>query len=233
MSRSATVGDTPAIARSLSQGLAVAGVLLVPATLLLVGLGTQIAVVVFQHGQTTPSDAHLTGRVLEAFGIGLVPFSAFQMQFRAWLAVRDSRTPMVVNVWVTVINLVVDIALYIPLRNHDVAVGLALGYSASYFAGAVIFTLLLRRRLGGSGRTHVIRTHVRLVFAALIAAIPIELITHLISQDRQDTPLGAFVTLLLAGGAGVIVFALVARRLRIGEIDQLRRMLPGRFRAAG
>jgi uncharacterized protein (DUF2267 family) len=97
----------------------------------------------------------------------------------------------------------------------------------------VIFTLLLRRRLGGSGRTHVIRTHVRLVFAALIAAIPIELITHLISQDRQDTPLGAFVTLLLAGGAGVIVFALVARRLRIGEIDQLRRMLPGRFRAAG
>jgi putative peptidoglycan lipid II flippase len=233
MSRSATAGDEPAVARSLSQGLAVAGVLLVPATLLLVALGTQIAVVVFQHGQTTPDDAHLTGRVLEAFGIGLVPFSAFQMQFRAWLAVRDSRTPMVVNVWVTVINLVVDIALYIPLRSHDVAVGLALGYSASYFAGAVIFTFLLRRRLGSTGRTHVIRTHVRLLFAAVIAAIPVELVTHLISPDRQDTPLGALVTVILAGGAGVVVFVLVVRRLRIGEIDQLRRMLPGRFRAAG
>jgi hypothetical protein len=37
----------------------------------------------------------------------------------------------------------------------------------------------------------------------------------------------------VAGGAGVVVFVLVVRRLRIGEVDQLRRMLPGRFRAAG
>jgi len=42
--------------------------------------------------------------VLQAFGVGLLPFSVFQMQLRAWLAVRDSRTPMFVNLWVTAIK---------------------------------------------------------------------------------------------------------------------------------
>jgi putative peptidoglycan lipid II flippase len=232
MSRSATEGDESAVARTLSQGLSVAGVVLVPATLFLVVLGPQIAVAVFQHGETTPANAHLTGQVLIAFGAGLVPFSAFQMQLRAWLAVRDSRTPMVVNVWVTVINLLVDVALYIPLRAHNIAVGLAVGYSVSYAFGAMIFTVKLRRRLVATERTNVIRTHVRLLLAAIVAAVPAEIVTHLIGQHTQNTPVGAFVTILVASGVGLVTFFLVARRLRVGEIDQLRRMLPGRSRSA-
>jgi putative peptidoglycan lipid II flippase len=233
MSRSAGAGDEPAVARSLSQGLSVAGVVLVPATLFLVVLGPQIAVLVFQHGQTSPANARLTGHVLQAFGIGLLPFSAFQMQLRAWLAVRDSRTPMYVNLWVTVINLIVDVALYIPLRGHDVAIGLAVGYSVSYFVGAAIFTVKLRRRLIAPTRTNVIRTHIRLLLAAVIAAIPAEIVTHLIGHDTQNTPAGAFATIAAAAGAGLLVFVAIARRLRVQELDQLRRMLPGRTRAAG
>jgi putative peptidoglycan lipid II flippase len=233
MSRSATEGDEPAVAHSLSEGLSLAGVVLVPATLLLVALGPQIATVVFQHGQTSPADAHLTGQVLAAFGIGLVPFSAFQMQLRAWLAIRDSRTPMLVNIWVTAVNLVVDVALYIPLRTHNIAVGLALGYSASYAVGAVVFTIKLRRRLATTQRTNVIRTHVRLLVAALIAAVPVEVVTHVIGSGTQSHPLGAFATLLAAAAAGLSVFAVMARRLRVSELDRLIGMLPGRLRGAG
>jgi putative peptidoglycan lipid II flippase len=200
--------------------------------LFLVVLGPQIAVAVFQHGETTPANARLTGQVLVAFGVGLVPFSAFQMQLRAWLAVRDSRTPMVVNVWVTVINVLVDVALYVPLRAHNIAVGLAAGYSVSYAVGAVIFTVKLRRRLVATSRTNVIRTHVRLLLAAIVAAVPSEVVTHLIGHDTQNRPLGAFVTIILAAGVGLVAFLLVARRLRVSEIEQLRRMLPGRSRPA-
>jgi putative peptidoglycan lipid II flippase len=233
MSRSATEGDEAAVARSLSQGISLAGVVLVPATLFLVALGPQIAVVVFQHGELSPAGARLTGRILAAFGIGLLPFSVFQMQLRAWLAVRDSRTPMIVNLWVTVINVLVDVVLYIPLRTQNIGVGLAAGYSASYFVGALIFTVKLRRRFVATERTHVIRTHVRLLLAAVVAAVPVELVTHLIGRHTQRTPGGALVAVVLAVGAGLAVFVLVARRLRVTEIDQLRGLLPGRLRGAG
>lgn len=228
MSRSAASGDEPAVAQSLAQGLSIAGVVLVPATVMLIVLGPAISVAVYQHGQLTPTAAHRTGQVLVAFGIGLLPFSAFQMQLRAWLAVRDSRTPMLINLWATGVNVLIDVALYLTLPNRDKAVGLALGYSLSYVIGTIIFTIKLRRRIIATQRTHVIRTHVRLLLAGLVAAVPAELITRLIGPDTAAKPLGALATIAAAATAGLVVFVLIARRLRVNELDQLLRMLPGR-----
>ncbi|HEX3825310.1 MAG TPA: murein biosynthesis integral membrane protein MurJ [Mycobacteriales bacterium] len=228
MSRRGAEGDDAAVSHSLAQGLSLAGVVLVPATLLLVALGPQIAVVLFQHGRTTAGEAHLTGQALAAFGIGLLPFSAFQMQLRAWLAVRDSRTPMLINVVATAINLALDVVLYLTLSTEHKVIGLALGYSLSYLMGTVIFTIKLRRRLVATRRTFVIRTHVRLILAALIAAIPIELITHLISHTAQAKPAGAFATIIAASAVGITVYVLIALRLRVRELQQFRQLLPGR-----
>jgi putative peptidoglycan lipid II flippase len=233
MSRSAAEGDEPAVAQSLAQGLSIAGVVLVPATVLLVVLGPAISVVVFQHGHTAPVYAHKTGQVLVAFGVGLLPFSVFQMQLRAWLAVRDSRTPMLVNIAATAVNVGLDFLLYFTLPTRDKAIGLALGYSLSYYLGALIFTIMLRRRMVAAEPTHVIRTYVRLLFAGLIAAIPVELITRLIGSGTASKPLGALLTVVVAVLAGLVVFVLVARRMRIGELSALLRMLPGRSPTAG
>jgi putative peptidoglycan lipid II flippase len=233
MSRSAATGDEPAVARSLAQGLSISGVVLVPATVLLIVLGPAISVAVFQHGRTTPAQAHLTGLVLVAFGVGLLPFCAFQMQLRAWLAVRDSRTPMLVNLVATAVNLLLDVVLYFTLPTRDKAIGLAVGYSLSYVVGAVIFTIKLRRRIVAPERTHVIRTHVRLVLAGVIAAIPAEIVTHLVSHGTQDKPLGALATIVGAAAVGLAVFVLIARRLRVQELNQLLNLLPGRSQLLG
>jgi putative peptidoglycan lipid II flippase len=228
MSRSGAAGDDAAVSNTLATGLSLAAVVLVPATLLLVTLGPAIAVVVFSHGQTGPHAAHLTGETLVAFSVGLIPFSAFQMQLRAWLAVRDSRTPMLVNVAVTAVNLVAAFALYLAFPTRDKVVGVALGFSISYAIGTVTFAVLLRRRLVATARTYVVRTHVRLTLAAVIAVVPIEVVLHLLSQSTQAKPLGAALTIAIAGTLGLAVFAAIARRLRIPEIAQVERMLPGR-----
>jgi putative peptidoglycan lipid II flippase len=233
MSRSGLSGDEPAVASTLAQGLSVAGVMLVPATVLFVVAGPPIAVAVFQHGQITPIGAHLIGRVLVAFSIGLVPFSTFQMQLRAWLAVHNSRTPMMVNLWATAVNLAIDVTLYLTLPNRDKAVGLALGYSLSYVFGTVVFSVMLRRRMAPTQRTHVIRTYVRLALAGLIAAVPADLVLRLIGSGRQATPLGAGLAVVVAAAVGLVVFVLVTRRLRVRELDQLLRTLPGRAQLPG
>ena len=99
MSRSGADGDDPAVAHTLSPR-AVAGRSGAGAGH--VGVGDTWQADRGLRAATRPHharQAHLTGQVLIAFAIGLVPFSAFQMQLRAWLAVRDSRTPALVNVW--------------------------------------------------------------------------------------------------------------------------------------
>jgi putative peptidoglycan lipid II flippase len=228
MSRSAAEGDEAAVAHTLARGLSIAGVVLVPATVLLVVLGPSVGVLVFDHGRTTAANAHLTGQVLVAFAAGLVPFSAFQMQLRAWLAVHDSRTPMLINVWATAVNVGLDVLLYFTLPTHDKAIGLAAGYSLSYVVGTIVFTVKLRRRFVATQRTHVIRTHVRLILAGVIAAIPVLVITHLIGASHEAHPVGALLTIIAAGVPGLAVFILIARRLRIDELTALLAMVPRR-----
>lgn len=231
MSRSGTEGDEAAVAHTLSEGLTLAGVVLVPATLLLVVLGSPIAVLVLAHGHTTHSGAALTGRVLIAFAIGLVPFSAFQMQLRAWLAVHDSRTPMLVNLWITGLNLAADVLLYAVLPSGDRVVGLAAGYSLSYAVGTLVFARKLRRRLVATRRTFVIRTHVRLIVAALVAAVPTELVAVAVRHGTGTGSAGSLASVALAAPVGLVTFVWVARRMRIQELHQLVGLLPiGRFR---
>jgi putative peptidoglycan lipid II flippase len=233
MSRSAASGDEPAVAHSLARGLSIAGVVLVPATVMLIVLGPSISVAIYQHGHITPAAAHRTGQVLIAFGVGLLPFCAFQMQLRAWLAVRDSRTPMLINLVATAVNVGIDVLLFFTLPTGDKVIGLALGYSLSYVFGTIIFTVMLRRRLVATEPTYVIRTHVRLILAGLLAAIPAELITRLIGSSTESKPLGALATIAAAATAGLVVFVLIARRLRVRELEELLTMLPGRSQPAG
>jgi putative peptidoglycan lipid II flippase len=231
MSRSGTAGDDAAVAHTLSEGLSLAGVVLVPATLLLVTLGTPIAVLVLAHGHTTQGGATLTGHVLVAFAAGLVPFSAFQMQLRAWLAVHDSRTPMIVNLWITALNLAADVLLYAVLPSQDRVVGLAAGYSISYAVGTVVFAVKLRRRFVATQPTFVIRTHVRLIVAALVAAVPTEMVALAVRHAAGTGAAGSLATIAVAAPAGVAAFVLVARRMRIQELNQLVGLIPfGRFR---
>ncbi len=227
MTRSATRGDNAGVASTLADGLSLAGVVMVPATLLLVVLGTPICVLVLAHGHTTLSGAQATGHVLVAFAVGLLPFSMFQMQLRAWLAMHDSRTPMLVNLLITGVNLFIDLVLYVLLPVHDKAVGLAVGYAASYFLGAVIFAVQLRGRIVATRRTYVIRTHVRLIVAAILAGFPTYLLGDLLQHAAGHGPVGSLATIVVAAPVGLFCFLVMVRRMRVRELDQLLAMVPG------
>ncbi|HWA67885.1 MAG TPA: murein biosynthesis integral membrane protein MurJ [Mycobacteriales bacterium] len=226
MSRSGTAGEDSEVAHTLAEGLSLAGVVLVPATLLLLTLGSPIAVLVLAHGHTSHTGAALTGRVLIGFAVGLIPFSTFQMQLRAWLAVHDARTPALVNLVITAINLLLDVVLYKVLSGSNKVVGLAIGYSVSYLLGTAVFAVKLRRRLHATRRTHVIRTYVRLLVAALVAAIPAELLTLAVRHAVGTGTGGSLAAIVVAAPVALGSFLALARRMRVRELNQLAGMLP-------
>jgi putative peptidoglycan lipid II flippase len=231
MSRSAVLEHRGEVANTLAGGLTLSATLRVPATAALVALGPLIGAVVFAHGNTDLSDARLTGATLAAFAVGLVPFSAFQVQLRAWLAMRDSRTPAMVNLVITAINVVADVVLYLALPARDKVVGLALGFSLSYIVGSLWFARALRARLGPANEHRVARTHVRLALASTIAVVPAyvaaRLLTHSLGLDPESSLVAVVVALAVGGG----IFAALARRMRIRELGELAAMVRNRLRA--
>lgn len=224
MSRSAAEGDLAGVSSNLATGLTTSAVLLVPATVALVTLGPLIGTVVFDHGNIGLSGARLIGGALAGFGIGLVPFSAFQIQLRAFLATHDSRTPALINVGVTAVNVAVDVLLYLALPARDKVVGLAVGFSVSYIVGALVQGAVLRRRFG-SFDGPVARTHIRLGVAGVAAAVPTYAAARLLTVGLGlgvEAALAATIVAALSGGA---VFLGLANRMRIDEVGQIRRLI--------
>jgi putative peptidoglycan lipid II flippase len=229
MSRSAAVEHRGEIANTLGGGLTLSATLLVPSTAALIALGPLIGAVVFAHGNTDLANARLTGATLAAFAVGLVPFSAFQMQLRAFLAFHDSRTPALVNAAITALNVFADVVLYLALPAGHKVVGLAFGFSLSYVVGALWFARLLRRRLGPVNEHRVGRTHFRLLVASLVAVLPAYAAARALTAGLGLDPESSLVAVVVALAIGGGVFVVVAQRLRIREVALLGAIVRSRL----
>ena len=205
MSREAMEGRLSEVAADLAGGLKLAAVLLVPAALAGVALGPLIGAALFAHRSLTLSTGRLIGATLAAYSVSLLPFSAFQLQLRAFYALQDTRTPALINIVLAVINVLADAVLFILLPAREQVVGLALGYSLSYFVGFAWFTVLLERRLGRPPAAHVTRTIVRLTVAAGAAVGAAGSLVGLVAGAAVGTPL--YVALIL--------------RMRVPEVRQV------------
>jgi putative peptidoglycan lipid II flippase len=219
MSRAAHDDRLDVLRRQLDGGLRTTTALMVPAAVALVVLGPATATAVFGHGRTTVDQAQFIGQLLAVFACGLVAFSTYQLQLRAFYALQDTRTPALVNLVVNVVTVVVDVALYVSLPDRWKVLGLAAGQASSYLVGVVVCTTVLARRVPRDPRGHVLRTAVRCLTAAALPALVALLVTRL-AQDALGQATTGSVAGVLAGGLVLGVgYLAIARRLRVREVD--------------
>jgi putative peptidoglycan lipid II flippase len=172
--------------------------------------------------------------VMMAMMFGLVPFGTFYLLQRVFYAFEDAKTPFRLQVVVTLVATIVNLAsLLLPLQW--IAVGVGAGQALSNLAGMVAGLILAKRRLGDLGLHDVTRTYVRLGVASVAAgaaACVVQVVLGLFLKGWLFNPVA------LASGAlaFAVIYVIVARRLRVREIDdlvgpvleRLRRSLPGR-----
>jgi putative peptidoglycan lipid II flippase len=221
MSRNALEGRLPDVAADLAGGFKLAAVLLVPAALAGVALGPLVGAVLFAHRSLSLSTARLIGATLAAYSVSLLPFSAFQLQLRAFYALQDTRTPALVNILLAVINVVADAVLFLVLPAREQVVGLALGYSLSYFVGYAWFAVLLQRRLGTLPGAHVTRTIVRLTVAAALAVGAAYLVAHAVTRALGLGWAASLAALVAGGAVGVPLYVALILRMRVPEVRQV------------
>jgi putative peptidoglycan lipid II flippase len=227
MSRNAGQGRLDAVGWDLARGLKLAAVVLVPSALAGIVLGPLIGEVLFGHRAFSQADGRLIGATLAAYAVSLVPFSAFQLQLRAFYAMQDTRTPALVNLVLAGINIAADLVMVLVLPASERAVALAIGYSVSYFVGYAWFTFLLRRRLGRQPQAQVGRTLVRLSLAGLVAATVTYIASHAITDALGIGLAGSLAGIVAGLAVGVPVYIGLVLRMRIPEVLEVRELARG------
>jgi putative peptidoglycan lipid II flippase len=206
-------------ARFLS-GLRLVLLLMLPSTVLFAELARAMVSLLLQHGRLDSGDADATAGTIAALAIGMVGFSGYLYILRGFYALKDTRTPFLINLGENAITVV----LAVPLIHAYGAAGLGLAWSGGYLASAVIALVVLRRRVGPFGLRLAVATTApvaRMVVAALAMALTVGLVTRNLSVDGW-----AAVLPLVAGavlGAAVYIGLLLLFKVR--EVREAPRLL--------
>ena len=220
MSRAAADGRTDDLRASLNRGLRLTTALMVPAVAVFLVLGRDIAVVVFGRFNISLDEARFIGVLLAVFALGLVPFSTYQLQLRAFYAMQDTRTPFFINVWVNAALITTDLALYLSLPAEYKVVGLAAGHATSFLVGLAVCSRVLSRRIGGLDGGVVVQTAVRCVVAVLLPALLALAAASGVHALLGDGALPSLVALAVGGALLGVGYLLAARRLRVAEVEE-------------
>jgi putative peptidoglycan lipid II flippase len=135
-------------ASALSRALNIIITLSLPAAVGLVMLGKPLISLLFQRGQFTSTQTQQVAWALTWFATGLVAHAALELVTRAFYAVKDSRTPALLSVVSTVINVLLSVGLAALFGQMGLLPfgGLALALSiATALETLALFVLLARR----------------------------------------------------------------------------------------
>jgi putative peptidoglycan lipid II flippase len=192
-----------------------------PAAVALFVLGPPLAELLFGFGNAPAESARFIGTILAAFVLGMPAFTVFYVLLRGFYAVEDTRTPALINLGMTAINVAAAVGLYVVATDVLKVPALALGFSLSYLLATPVMWTVLRRRLGGLPTAWVVRTTTRVLLAALISGVVMLLVTLGLEQILSQGRVASLVEVVLAGGLGAAVYLALARWMRITEVGDV------------
>lgn len=219
-SRLAAAGDLAAVAQETTRTIRLAVTALLPAAVGLIVLGLPVAHLAFGFGRGARDSAYV-GWALMALAVGLVPFTVQYVCLRAFYALEDTRTPFLLQLVISGANVVLGISVVLLLdRASLVATGLAIAYSAAYLVGVLMSFRRLRRRLPDLDGHALVEHCVRLLLASSPAAAAAWLVCWAFAV-WSPSRVALAASLVVAGVAAVLVFLVVARVMRIGEVTEI------------
>jgi putative peptidoglycan lipid II flippase len=153
-----------------------------PATAAAIVMGEPL-VRIFEHGEWTPESTAATAWALAFYATGIAGFALLEVLSRAFYAIADTRTPVVIGIAAMVSNIILSLILVRIIGDpHSLArgafAGLALANALTTLLEALLLWWLLRRRLGGGQDHFVVAGAWRAALAALVMGVALFLVVN-------------------------------------------------------
>jgi putative peptidoglycan lipid II flippase len=220
MSRAAARGDRAGVIEHLAMGARLSATVLVPVTVGLIVLGPSFTMAIFV-GRTDVHQARLIGTCLALASFGLLPFAIVMLQMRVFYAMRDAKTPTLINIGMVATKIALVLIAAETLHGDAVIAALNVSTSASYVVGAIVGHWLLTRRFGRLGFSSVVRTTVRVGIASVLGGAAAYGMVQVGIAVAGDGRTGALIGVLTGSIVGLGVMLAVAFRMHIPEVREI------------
>jgi len=192
--------------------------LAIPASVGLFALRYPIVQLLFQRGAFKESSTEAVVWALQFYALGLFAHAVVEIVTRAFYALHDTLTPVLIGVGAMSINVVLSLILIRPLAHG----GLALANSTAIILEMVGLLLIIRGRLEGLEGGRLLGSTLRIVLAAGLMGFGVSWFaagTHGLS-------------VIIVGGGGIalggVIYFVASLALGSGEVRALWRMVSRR-----
>ena len=226
LSRLADPADWANLKLRIRQGLLLTAVTMLPLGALIVALAFPIVRIVYERYAFKQSDSHLVTSVLIAYGIGMFVYLGRDVLVRVFYALGDGHTPFRISMVNIFLNALLDYILVKPLG----APGLILATVGVNLTSMVMLLWLLDRKLNGLPWQEWILPILGLSGGSFVAGLASWVTFWGCEQiSGSEGMLVQLLQLCLSGLVGIAVFAFIAMRLNLPEVDIFVSRLRQRF----
>ncbi|MGI8642432.1 MAG: murein biosynthesis integral membrane protein MurJ [Pyrinomonadaceae bacterium] len=239
LSRMASEGKFGDFRKTLSSSLNLVFLMTLPSACGLIILGEPIIRLLYSGGAFKESDVPMTAYALAGYAIGLTGYAAIKILSPAFYALDDAKTPMIIAVCSIAVNALASYFFRNWLSNFGVSpeypngyghVGVALATSSVALVNFFALALMMRKRIGRIDGKEIISAFLRIAVASVVMSVVCYFSYHFLFNQFGANSFGykmieAFVPIALGG----IAFVLMAKILRVNEVNKLYNSLARKF----
>ncbi len=172
--------------------------LIIPASVILFLLRAQIVRVVLGGGKFDWEDTYYTSATLGLFCLGLVGQAVIPLLARAFYAVHNTKTPVLISIFSVILNIGFSL-LFVQIMG---VVGLALGFSLSSLFNAIMLYVFLYRKLGDLNGHATFVTLFKSLVASLVTGVVMYGVLYTVSNFVNMQTFGG---IMIQGGIALMI----------------------------
>ncbi len=200
--------------------------LVIPSTVIIVGLRAQIIRVILGSGRFDWQDTILTMRTLSYFGISIFAQSLNAILVRVFYAYKDSATPF----WISLVSTIVNVGLAWLLSGPLGVAGLALAFSVGSIVNFILLWIFLWAKASVLDTRTIVSGAFKMIIAAAISGLALMEAKQIIAPlVNMRTFWGIFGQLCGAAAIAAIVYVVICSLLRCPETKELWMMISRRW----
>jgi len=209
--------QTAEMRHTFSQTLRMVFFLTIPAAVVLYVLRVPLVQVLLQRGEFTADSTALVAYALQFYALGLVAHAGLEIVVRAFYALHDTMTPVIVGVGAMLLNIGLSF-LWVSGLGHG---GLALANSVATGLELLLLLWLLRKRMNGIEGYTIVQGVVRCSIAAAVMGLLVWLGRQGIEQSEWAISLNQGGWLAAVGGviAAGLLYLLCSLLLKSEELQ--------------
>jgi putative peptidoglycan lipid II flippase len=231
LSRLASEDNIVKFRSTLSDSIKLVLLLAVPSAFGLVVLGDPIIALIYQRGEFTAFDTNMTAWALTAYSVGLAAYAAIKVLSPGFYALDDAKTPMYISLASILVHVPASFGMMQLLSTVGVTperpngfghVGVALATSIVATINLLALFWFMRRKIGRVNGGDILSALVKIVIASsLMAAAAWGSYDFLHSRTLGATFTMRLLETFVPMTVAAVVFLLMAKLLRVGELEQL------------